>query len=110
MLLLPRVDRVHRCLDVVVSEHVEQRDEVIARADHARRSEIDIGGDLVGCNRLIRLEHLGCREGEGFFERKELLGDNQHIDLLFIGLSRNTQSELHYRDRNSQAPPGTAAA
>ena len=36
--------------------------------------------------------------------------DNQHIDLLFIGLSRNTQSELHYRDRNSQAPPGTAAA
>ena len=36
--------------------------------------------------------------------------DNQHIDLIFIAIARNTLSELHYRDRNAQAPPGTVAA
>ncbi len=36
--------------------------------------------------------------------------DNQHLDLLFMGIARNTLSALHHRDRNAQAPPGTTAA
>ena len=36
--------------------------------------------------------------------------DNHHIDLIFIAIARNTLSEMHYRNRNSQAPPGTVAA
>jgi hypothetical protein len=36
--------------------------------------------------------------------------DNQHIDLLFLAVARNTLSETHYRDRTGLAPPGTAAA
>ena len=36
--------------------------------------------------------------------------DNQHVDLLFIGIARNTLSALHHRDRNAQAPPGSTAA
>jgi hypothetical protein len=36
--------------------------------------------------------------------------DNQHVDLLFMGIARNTLSALHHRDRNAQAPPGSTAA
>lgn len=36
--------------------------------------------------------------------------DNQHLDLLFMGIARNTMSALHHRDRNAQAPPGITAA
>ena len=36
--------------------------------------------------------------------------DNQHIDLLFLGIVRNVMSALHYRDRIANAPPGNAAA
>ncbi|CAB4833513.1 unannotated protein [freshwater metagenome] len=35
---------------------------------------------------------------------------NQHVDLMFLAIARNTLSELHYRDRIANAPPGTAAA
>ena len=51
------------------------------------------------------------------FEFKQVQGviglygqDNQHIDLLFLGIARNTMSALHYRDRIANAPPGNAAA
>ena len=36
--------------------------------------------------------------------------DNQHIDLLFLGIVRNVMSVLHYRDRIANAPPGDVAA
>ena len=36
--------------------------------------------------------------------------DSQHIDLLFLGIARNTMSALHHRDRTANAPPGAAAA
>jgi hypothetical protein len=36
--------------------------------------------------------------------------DNQHIDLLFLAVARNTLSETHHRDRTGLAPPGTTAA
>jgi hypothetical protein len=36
--------------------------------------------------------------------------DNQHIDLLFLGIARNTMSALRHRDRTANAPPGATAA